>query len=117
MWKLCVVLVVSAGLSCASTRGYHSDPNDISSPIIYGTNRGSREPIKPDSVALYATQPCSVELVQSAYRVLHAGGGNSGLAMYYYRCKQSYVTYIEARNKLYFGDPDKIKSRRSKPKQ
>jgi hypothetical protein len=74
--------------SCASTRGYHVDPNDTSSPVVYGSGMGDRSHLPPAKDWWFDGLECSPEGVTSAWRNLYTGKAGPHETLYYYRCKE-----------------------------
>ena len=94
--------------SCASIRGYHADPNDLSSPIVFGKGMGDRSYFKPDGVREWEAKECKPWRVKLSHGHLLKGTASPGEALYYYRCREpnEYKQLIkELRSRTYRG-PD-----------
>jgi hypothetical protein len=81
------LLMLIGCMACASIRGYHADPNDTASPIVYGKGFGDRSHLVPDGVAEYHGLACDPWRVKLAYGHMLKGVAKPGEALFYYRCR------------------------------
>jgi hypothetical protein len=73
---------------CASIRGYHADPDDVSSPIIYGSGLGDRSYLTPDGTREWEAKECKPWRVKLSHGHLLRGVASPGETLYYYRCRE-----------------------------
>jgi len=75
-------------LGCSSIRGYHSNPNDTSSTIVYGSGCGDRSYLVPDDVRKWEAKECKPWRVKLIYGHLKRGKATPGETLFYFRCRE-----------------------------
>jgi uncharacterized protein YceK len=80
-----LTLILLAG--CASIRGYHANPEDTSSAIVYGSPMGSRSLLVADDTRAWMAMECVDISTAIAWCNLYQGTSSPGEALYYYKCK------------------------------